>query len=186
MKRIWVDRDKCLGCKTCELQCAVDRGSVAKTLRGACAEMPLPLARVGVFGPTGNAFPIQCRHCQDAPCIRTCPAGAMHRDEESGLVIADQDICRGCWMCVMACPFGAIIPAAAAKVAVKCDACQDMEQPACVAACPTGALVYGDDTAYNQVLAERRGRAAMFARAAAGSEANQVVCLEYAQEGDKQ
>ena len=104
----------------------------------------------------------------------------MHR-EEDGLVMVDQDVCRGCWMCVMACPFGAIVPDPEAKVAIKCDACKDMEQPACVAACPTGALIYGDDTAYGQVLAKRRSRVALFARGDSG----QVVSLEYTREGDE-
>jgi anaerobic carbon-monoxide dehydrogenase iron sulfur subunit len=164
MKRVWVDQDKCLGCKTCELQCAVERGSVAKTLAGAVQEDPKPVARVGVFGQSGSSFPLQCRHCEDATCLKACPAGAAQRDEEKGHTFIDQTKCRGCWMCVMSCPFGAVTPSAAFKVAVKCDACAQMEEPACVASCPTGALIYEDEAGFGKVLAQKRGRIAAFVR----------------------
>lgn len=177
MKRVWVDRDKCLGCKTCELACAVERNSASRTLAGAAQEQPRPQARVAVFGATGRSFPIQCRHCEDATCIKACPAGAMQRDSEKQNVYVDQSRCRGCWMCVMSCPFGAAAPSAGFKVAIKCDACKDMEYSACVAACPTGALVYGDEPAYDRVLAERRGRIAMFATEA------KITSLDFVREG---
>jgi carbon-monoxide dehydrogenase iron sulfur subunit len=179
MKRVWVDRDKCLGCKTCELQCAVERNSASRTLRGAILEDPKPLARVSVFGATGHSFPIQCRHCQDATCLKACPSGALQRDPEMDNVFIDQEKCRGCWMCVMTCPFGAVVPSAGFKVAIKCDACMHMEEPACVASCPTGALVYGDEASYEKVLAGRRGRIALFAAADA-----KIISLDFVREGN--
>lgn len=184
MKRIWVDGEKCLGCKTCELQCAVERCSVTKTLTAAVKEEPKPTARVGVYGPTGASFPLQCRHCQDATCLKACPSGAMQRDADKGTVVVDQTKCRGCWMCVMSCPFGAVTPSPAYKVAMKCDACVDMEEPACVASCPTGALVYGDEEAYQPVLAAKRGRLAVYAKTAPAVSRNCPVSLDYAREGE--
>lgn len=183
MKRIWVDGEKCLGCKTCELQCAVERNSVAKTLVAAVKEEPKPVARVGVHGPTGASFPLQCRHCQDATCIKACPSGAMHRDADKGTVVVDQTKCRGCWMCVMSCPFGAISPSAEYKVALKCDACAYMEEPACVGSCPTGALIYGEEETFQKVLADKRGRLAVFAKKAAGV-AGCHISLDFAREDD--
>ncbi len=179
MKRVWVDRDKCLGCKTCELQCAVERNSASRTLAGAILEDPKPVARVGVFGATGQSFPIQCRHCEDATCLKACPSGALQRDPEKENVFIDQAKCRGCWMCVMTCPFGAVVPSAAFKVAIKCDACMHMEEPACVASCPTGALVYGDEAGYEKVLAGRRGRIALFAAAD-----SKIISLDFVREGN--
>jgi carbon-monoxide dehydrogenase iron sulfur subunit len=79
MDRIWVDKDKCLGCKSCELACAVERDSVSKALISAVAETPKPIARVGVFGPTGNSFPIPCRHCQVSLGSNAARSGAGHR-----------------------------------------------------------------------------------------------------------
>jgi len=61
MKRIWVDRDKCLGCKSCELSCAVMRDSVSKTLFGALRESVRPQARVAVHGSAGAAWPWQAQ-----------------------------------------------------------------------------------------------------------------------------
>lgn len=175
MKRVWVDQDKCLGCKTCELQCAIERNSVTKALATAVQEEPKPVARVGVFG-TRTCFPIQCRHCENAPCIKVCPSGAAQRDKDKGNVFIDQAKCRGCWMCVMTCPFGAVIPTEY-KVAIKCDACMHMEEPACVASCPTGALSYGDEIGYGKVLAKKRGRVAAFV-------ADAKVCLDFVREDD--
>ena len=163
MKRIWIDRGACLGCKTCELQCAVERNSLSRNLPEAVKEDPLPIARVGVYGSSEQPFPLQCRHCEQATCLTACPSGALQRDEERGLIFIDQNRCRGCWMCVMSCPFGAIVPSAAFHVALKCDACMHMDEPACVAGCPTGALKYGDETEYNRVLARKRGDIALWA-----------------------
>lgn len=174
MKTIWVDKDKCMGCKSCELQCAIERDSVSRTLTGAVLETPKPLARVSVEGGSESSFPIQCRHCQDAVCLKACPSGAMQRDEEQDKVFIDQARCRGCWMCVMSCPFGAVIPSAAYKTAVKCDGCRQMEEPACVGACPTGALFYGDETEFWQVLQARRQRVAAFACRAGGISLDRV------------
>jgi carbon-monoxide dehydrogenase iron sulfur subunit len=165
MKRIWVDGDKCLGCRSCELACAVERNSVSKTLAGAVREMIRPMARVAVGGDTGRAFPVQCRHCEDAACIAVCPSGATQRRADSNTVVVDAARCRGCWMCVMACSFGAVRPLTGFKVVAKCDACVDMVEPACVAACPTGALLYGDEDIYRRVLSARRARIAQAARA---------------------
>lgn len=156
MKLIWVDKDKCLGCKTCELGCAVERDSTSKTLAGAIKEDVKPMARVGVFGVTGASFPLQCRHCQEAVCIQACPSGAMKRGSVGGAVTVDAVKCRGCWMCIMSCPFGAVIPSNIGKVAVKCDACADMEAPACVSSCPTGALLYHDGA--GQLFQKMKGR----------------------------
>lgn len=182
MKRIWVDQDKCLACKSCELACAILRDSVSKTLFGARQETELPVARVGVHGSTGASFPLQCRHCQDAPCLRACPAGAMVRDAETGVVFVDQTKCRGCWMCVMTCPFGCVTPSGIHKVAQKCDLCLHREEPACVAACPTGALIHGDEKEFVQVLVAKRGRIAVFARQA---EAGNVINLDSVREGEQ-
>lgn len=163
MKRIWVDKDKCLACRSCELACATLRDSVAKTLPGASQEMERPVARVGVHGRTGASFPLQCRHCQDAPCLRACPSGAMQRDTETGVVFLDQTKCHGCWMCVMTCPFGSVLPSGTHQVAQKCDLCLHREEPACVDACPTGALIYGDENNFAQILAAKRGKIAVVA-----------------------
>jgi len=106
----------------------------------------------------------------------------MQRDAEKEVTFVAQDKCRGCWMCVMSCPFGAVIPSAQFKTAMKCDACMHMEQPACVAACPTGALVYGEEEEYAKVLAAKRGRIAAYVSSIPTSPQAQAVCLEFSKE----
>ena len=73
--------------------------------------------------------------------------GALTRDEETGLVLLDQEKCTGCLQCVEACPFGAIFvigEGGDGPAVVKCDLCIERQEqglgPACVEACPTGAL----------------------------------------------
>jgi len=139
-KRIFVDQSKCLGCKTCELTCAVERNSVSKVLTEAVHEAILPRPRVYVEWKSGKPVAIQCRHCEDAPCLEICSNGAMQRDDETGCVYVEVNKCMACWMCVMVCPYGVIAPANEKHSADKCDQCFQMSQPACVAACPTGAL----------------------------------------------
>ncbi len=170
MKRIWVDGDKCLGCKACEIACAVERGSLSKTLLGAVKEDPKPVANVTVVGAAGRSFPLQCRHCESARCLSACPSGAMSRDGESGLIAVDANTCCGCWMCVMSCPFGVIKPLAAYKKAAKCDACMNMDEAACVAACPTGALLACDAKEYEALLAAKKSSVAALLNACAQAE----------------
>lgn len=91
-------------------------------------------------GDDGAPAPLTCRHCQDAPCVLSCPSGAMYRDPDSGLVLHNKEKCAGCWMCVMSCPYGLITPDSRRQTAVKCDFCMGSERPYCVDYCPTGAL----------------------------------------------
>ena len=88
----------------------------------------------------------RCMHCADAGCVKVCPSGALYHTED-GLVAFDQDKCIGCHYCVSACPFDVPRYNIQQKI-TKCDACIDRVQnglmPACVAACPTEALQFGD------------------------------------------
>ncbi|HIW16516.1 MAG TPA: 4Fe-4S dicluster domain-containing protein [Firmicutes bacterium] len=140
VRRFFVDRRKCLGCKTCELRCAVERGSVSKALAAAVREAVLPRSRVYVQSDGGVPSVLHCRQCDDAPCLSACSTGALKMDPETGVKYIDADKCISCWMCVMSCPYGAIAPAAERHAADKCDQCYQMEQPYCMAACPTGAI----------------------------------------------
>jgi Fe-S-cluster-containing hydrogenase component 2 len=52
------------------------------------------------------AMPVQCRHCEDAPCVPVCPVGAITRS--GGGVQLDESACIGCKKCAIVCPYGAI------------------------------------------------------------------------------
>ncbi len=157
MDEILVDVEKCLGCSSCEMACAINRDSVEGTLFGAALSEPKPQPRVKVHGDETFCLPVQCRHCEDAPCLSACPSGALYRDQENGTVALDVTQCVGCWMCVSICPFGAVKSATSARVAFKCDRCVGMERPSCVEACPTGALEF-NETKQVSVIADTHSK----------------------------
>jgi carbon-monoxide dehydrogenase iron sulfur subunit len=156
-KRLFVDTDLCLGCKTCELRCAVERSSINKNLFKSVKEEPLPRSRVYLQWDGENAYPLQCRHCADAKCLEICSTGAIKRDKETGCIYHEPDRCISCWMCVMVCPYGVIAAASEKKSADKCDQCFQMAEPYCLAACPTGALQLMTPDEYNELLSKKRG-----------------------------
>ena len=145
MKAIFVDHSICLSCHTCELACAVAH-SRSKTLYGAIAEEFPPRARIHVEPVVGGGFPLQCRHCDDAHCVRACVTKALYTDAATGAVLHDESRCIGCTMCVLACPFGAVEEQEKEdnQCAVsKCDLCLSASiEPACATACPTGAISF--------------------------------------------
>jgi carbon-monoxide dehydrogenase iron sulfur subunit len=145
--------EHCLGCRSCELACAVEH-SASKELLGALGEETPPQRRVRVEAAGTGGLPLQCRHCEDAPCIAVCPSGALDRLEEGGPVLIDSERCIGCKMCMMVCPFGVIDLSRDGKAVVKCDQCVERtgagEDPACVSACPTKALLFITVEEYNK------------------------------------
>lgn len=154
-KAIFTIIEKCVACKGCEVACAIEHSS-DKTLTGALAQNPRPRPRVLVQSAGGYSYPARCQHCEDAACISACPMGAMGRHPETRAVVVDQERCIGCWMCVTVCPFGGVTADPVAHKAHKCDRCPERtlagQDPACVAACPTQAMVF----ATPEQWAERR------------------------------
>ncbi len=159
-KIIVVDQDRCLGCKSCMLECAMAH-SDAGTLVEALSSQTPPQSRVYVEPAGEFGMPMQCQHCEDAPCIMVCPTEAIHRFSERGPVILDQERCIGCRFCLLVCPFGVIDLSRDGKAMVKCDLCMERtakgEDPACVAGCPTGAIKFVE---LDECLRRRRREAA--------------------------
>ena len=50
-------------------------------------------------------LPRICEHCLNPSCVASCPSGAMYKREEDGIVLVDQEACRGWRMCVSGCPY---------------------------------------------------------------------------------
>lgn len=90
---------------------------------------------------------IQCMHCGEPACMEICPAEAISKTA-LGSVVVDHEKCIGCGACEGACPFGIPKVDQVAGVMKKCTLCSDRVSndllPACVKACPTGALDFGD------------------------------------------
>ena len=156
MKVIGVHMERCTGCKTCELYCAAERGSEGKTLLKSVQETPAPQPRVRVEGSQGASFPLQCRHCLQAPCLDACLTGALFREAKSGMVVIREDRCIGCWTCTAFCPYGVIYPSPEKKIAIKCDRCLYMETPVCADVCPTEALELIEVEEIEHLLHEKR------------------------------
>ncbi len=158
MKIIAVHLDRCTGCKTCELYCAVERGSNDKTLLKAVQEDIVPKARIRVEGNNRVSVALQCRHCQQAPCLDACLTGALVRDSETEAVLIRESNCIGCWTCTLFCPYGVIYPWPERKIAVKCDRCNFMEGPVCVEVCPTKALELLEIDQYEKTIGRKTSR----------------------------
>jgi len=140
---IYIDVEKCLACRSCEIACAVEH-SESKDLKTALKEKK-SLPRVKVDGDASISVPLQCRHCEDAPCVKICPTKALKKTDDS-MVLLDEGKCIGCKWCIVVCPFGVMRIDSRKKVVLKCDLCVERlkkdQLPACVSACPTKALEF--------------------------------------------
>jgi Fe-S-cluster-containing hydrogenase component 2 len=88
----------------------------------------------------GFDLPMLCQQCEEAPCIAVCPKGALSHDPALARVALDYELCIGCKLCVMACPFGGMGIDTETHRVIKCDLCAG--DPACVRVCSPGALQF--------------------------------------------
>ena len=145
MKRIFVKEEFCMGCELCDVYCKVQHSASKDMIKAYKVEQPVPLSRLRVEKDKPVSFSVQCRHCEDSPCVNACLSGARYIDDKTGAVLHNAEKCMGCWTCVMVCPFSAVVMVvngSGRKVVAKCDLCQGLEEPACVANCPNQALVF--------------------------------------------
>jgi len=152
MKRIFPHEENCITCKLCETACVVEH-SKTKNVYLAWKENPKVVSRATVHEREALSYSAMCRHCDEPECVFACPNNAIHKDA-SGRVIVDTERCQGCWMCLMSCRFSSIKPfidiepgsRELIRFSNKCDLCPDRLSPACVDACPNGALSYEERT----------------------------------------
>ena len=138
-----IDNRKCIGCHACSTACKSEN------------QVPLGVNRTwvkytetGRYPDTRRSFQVtRCNHCQNPPCVRICPVGAMYQRND-GIVEFDTDQCIGCKACLQACPYDAIYIDPETGTAAKCHFCghrvENGIEPACVVVCPTHAIVAGD------------------------------------------
>tara|TARA_B100000929_G_C15445791_1_gene399512 strand:- start:18 stop:1175 length:1158 start_codon:yes stop_codon:yes gene_type:complete len=68
-------------------------------------------------------LPRLCNHCLNPACVASCPSGSIYKRKEDGIVLADQDKCRGWRMCVSGCPYKKIYYNWESGKAEKCIGC---------------------------------------------------------------
>jgi phenylglyoxylate dehydrogenase beta subunit len=138
----------CDGCNLCMTACATAKQGAPRLSIVAGATRSAVVAgatrSAAVAGAAEERFELAiCRQCGDPKCVMVCPSGALLKDDGSGVIGWDADRCVDCLLCTAGCSYGGIAVDAVAKGegqgrVAKCDQCAG--DPACVKACPTGAL----------------------------------------------
>jgi len=134
-------RDLCDGCGACMRACASAGAQGGSSLRDSRLQI--------ITGDQGSDLAL-CRQCGDPKCVSVCPAGALGKNADSGVIEWNGSKCVNCLLCTAGCAYGGIALGAQAGQVVKCDTCGG--DPSCVKACPKGALKYLTSAAiYNRV-----------------------------------
>jgi nitrate reductase beta subunit len=99
-------------------------------------------------------LPRICNHCLNACCVAACPSGAIYKRGEDGIVLINQERCRGWRMCVTACPYKKTFYNWSTGKSEKCILCfprlETGQAPACFHSCVgriryLGGLLYDAD-----------------------------------------
>jgi len=130
--RLVYHADRCTGCGLCQAACELQGRAGG---RGAGPHLEL---YPGVADRGAHVL-LACRQCRTAACEAACPVRALERDPRTGAIVVDRWTCIGCGKCLTACPWG-MVRLGGDGLAAKCDLCGG--DPACVRACPAGALEF--------------------------------------------
>ena len=138
-----IDLTRCTGCGTCSVACKAENDVPPGVFRSW-----VKILEKGVYPDAKNySLPVLCNNCENAVCVRVCPATASYKRED-GIVMIDPHKCVGCKYCMAACPYQVRHINPLRRYAQKCFFCSHRIdaglQPACVEACPSGARVFGD------------------------------------------
>lgn len=153
-----VDKERCIGCEACSVACRIENNSTDFWIRVETEGSFDKDTPEGQFPDlTMNFIPKLCNHCENPPCVESCPVDAIQKRDD-GLVILDQELCTGCKACLDACPYDAIIFNENNTLAEKCNLCvhrvdQGLE-PFCVICCEGQALHFGDLNDLNSIVSK--------------------------------
>lgn len=139
-----INTKKCIGCYACRVACQRQNGLLSDEDFIRYEEK-----ETGTYPSVGvETVPLQCMHCEDAPCASVCPTGAAHIGP-NGIVSVDQGRCIGCLYCMAACPYQVRVQNEETGVVDKCRFCtasalDGATISSCVEVCPTKARIFGD------------------------------------------
>jgi formate dehydrogenase iron-sulfur subunit len=154
-----IDVSTCIGCKACQAACMEwndirdevgSNAGIYDNPRDLSAESWTVMRYAEVEEAGKLEWLIRkdgCMHCADPGCLKACPAPGAIVQYANGIVDFHEENCIGCGYCITGCPFN--VPRLSNKdgKAYKCTLCSDRvavgQAPACVKACPTGALQFG-------------------------------------------
>ena len=142
-KSLYLDADKCTGCKQCELACSFEHEGSFNPIKSSI--------QIFTFHDEGRFVPYTCTQCDDAWCMTACPVDAITINLATGAKEVNSATCVGCKVCTIACPFGTVNYNTDTGKVTKCDLCSG--DPKCVTACPTGAITYveADATGFSRM-----------------------------------
>jgi DMSO reductase iron-sulfur subunit len=138
--RFHFDMTACVGCKCCVVACNEQNGNPAQINWRRVGEIE------GGWYPDTHRFHLSmgCNHCLEPSCLIGCPVDAYTKDPVTGIVLHNADTCIGCQYCTWNCSYGVPQYNPERGVVGKCDMCHgrlaEGREPACVNACPSGAI----------------------------------------------
>jgi formate dehydrogenase iron-sulfur subunit len=166
-----IDVSSCIGCKACQVACS--EWNDIRDEVGNCHgvyDNPMDLTAkswtVMRFTEVEQNNKLEwlirkdgCMHCADPGCLKACPAPGAIVQYSNGIVDFHQENCIGCGYCVTGCPFDVPRISKEDNKAYKCSLCSDRvavnQAPACVKACPTGAIQFGSKEDMKDYAAKR-------------------------------
>ncbi len=138
--RFHFDMGQCIGCKCCVVACNEQNGNPPEINWRRVGEIE------GGTYPNTRRFHLSlgCNHCLEPSCLIGCPVDAYKKDKTTGIVLHSPETCIGCQYCTWNCSYGVPQYNPERGVVGKCDMCYgrltDGREPACVTACPQGAI----------------------------------------------
>ena len=138
--RFHFDMTRCIGCKCCVVACNEQNGNPADINWRRVGEI-----EGGWYPDTYRLYlSMGCNHCLEASCLIGCPVEAYTKDPVTGIVRHSAEACIGCQYCTWNCSYGVPQYNPERGVVGKCDMCygrlSEGREPACVNACPEGAI----------------------------------------------
>jgi len=162
-----INLNECTGCALCQIACKDEH--VGNSYLPWTKPQPdtghfwikvNPIERGQIPKVKVTYVPLLCVHCDNAPCMKACPEGAISKRDD-GTVWINPNTCNGSRLCQDACPYDVIYFNEELNIAQKCTWCMHLTEkggiPRCVDVCPRDALIFGDED--SPILKELKSKA---------------------------